>query len=144
MENASKALIIAGSILVSIVIITLGVMIVNNVRSTIQDNANLSQQEITTYNSPFLAYEGTKNGTQVRALLDLVRDHNNTYRDDSSRQIDVAESAATDKASPNAAIASSVVTGVKNNIKAGWTYTVSFGYDPQSGLISNVGIVRQQ
>ena len=51
MENASKALIIAGSILVSIVIITLGVMIVNNVRDTINNNSNLSAQEVISYNS---------------------------------------------------------------------------------------------
>ena len=47
MENASKALIIAGSILVSIVIITLGVMIVSNVTETIQKNSSLTEQEIT-------------------------------------------------------------------------------------------------
>ena len=82
MENASKALIIAGSILVSIVIITLGVMIVTNVTDTIQKNSSLSEQEISTYNQPFEAYLGTKSGTQARALCDKIRNHNNANTDD--------------------------------------------------------------
>ena len=87
MENASKALIIAGSILVSIVIITLGVMIVTNVTDTIQKNSSLSEQEISTYNQPFEAYLGTKSGTQARALCDKIRNHNNANTDDETRQI---------------------------------------------------------
>ena len=45
MENASKALIIAGAILLAIVIISLGLIVVNNVRN-VTDNTNLSEQEI--------------------------------------------------------------------------------------------------
>ena len=69
MENASKALIIAGAILLAIVIISLGLVVVNNTRS-VTDNANLNAQEIETFNNKFAAYEG-KNLTsaQVKSLI---------------------------------------------------------------------------
>ena len=50
MENASKALIIAGAILLAIVIISLGLIVVNNTRN-VTDNTNLSEQEIQAFNA---------------------------------------------------------------------------------------------
>ena len=71
MENASKALIIAGAILLAIVIISLGLIVVNNSRNAV-DSANMNEQEIQTFNSKFTSYEGTKTGTQVKALIQVV------------------------------------------------------------------------
>ena len=50
MENASKALIIAGAILLSIVLISLGLIVVNRTQNTVK-NANVDQQEITSFNN---------------------------------------------------------------------------------------------
>ena len=145
MENASKALIIAGSILVSIVIISLGVMIVSNVSSTIESQGDLSEQEIATYNQPFQAYEGTKSGTQVRALLDKVRTHNLSNPDDESRHIMVQDSDATEvSAAPTELVTAATVNTLKATIKAGKTYTVTLGYDANSGLVVAVGIVEKK
>ena len=52
MENASKALIIAGAILLSILLISLGIMIFNQAQTTVQDSG-MSQAEISTFNSKF-------------------------------------------------------------------------------------------
>ena len=72
MENASKALIIAGAILLAIVIISLGLIVVNNTRSTI-DNANLSEQEIQNFNAKFTAYAGDKvSASRVNTLIQQV------------------------------------------------------------------------
>lgn len=77
MENASKALIIAGSILISILIVGLGVIIYSNV-SGIASGAGLSEQEITMHNSPFEAYfGGSVSGSNVKALLSKVTANNN-------------------------------------------------------------------
>ena len=138
MENASKALIIAGSILVSIVIITLGVMIVSNVTDTINNSSNLSEQELLAYNSPFEAYLGTRSGTQVKALCDKVRTHNNANVDDSTRNIRVVypgDAPANGEKALDANVEASAVNTIKTQIKSGKTYTVSFSYDPNSGLI---------
>ena len=45
MENASKALIIAGAILLSILIISLGILIFSQAQDTI-NSINMSEQEI--------------------------------------------------------------------------------------------------
>jgi len=69
MENASKALIIAGAILLSILLISLGLVVYNTASSTI-NNVNLSEQEIQTFNSKFMTYVGNnQTAAQVNALL---------------------------------------------------------------------------
>ena len=59
MENASKALIIAGAILLSILIIGLGMFIYQQAAGAMNDTG-LSDQEIQAFNQKFLQYEGTK------------------------------------------------------------------------------------
>lgn len=81
MENASKALIIAGAILLAIVIISLGLIVVNNVRST-ADNTNLSEQEIQSFNAKFIAYEGSGvTGSRVNTLIQQVISTNQATAD---------------------------------------------------------------
>ena len=75
MENASKALIIAGAILLAILIIALGVYIFNQARSATNMD-DLSNQQVEAHNSTFQNYEGTINGTQAKALIDAVRNNN--------------------------------------------------------------------
>lgn len=72
MENASKALIIAGAILLAIVIISLGLIVVNNTRD-ITDNTNLSEQEIQNFNAKFTSYQGDSvEGSRVNSLIQQV------------------------------------------------------------------------
>lgn len=81
MENASKALIIAGAILLAIVIISLGLIVVNNTRN-VTDNTNLSEQEIQAFNAKFTPYEGEKiSGTKVKALLQTAISSNASNSD---------------------------------------------------------------
>ena len=72
MENASKALIIAGAILLAIIIISLGIMVVNNARGTVGNN-NLSKQEVEVFNSTWDGYAGTnKSASDIRSLYSAV------------------------------------------------------------------------
>lgn len=72
MENASKALIIAGAILLSILIISLGIMVYNNAKNTV-GSANLNKQEIETFNSEWQAYEGNnKTASEVKTMVNAV------------------------------------------------------------------------
>ena len=57
MENASKALIIAGAILLSIVLITLGVLIIGRGQEAI-DQTNIDDQVLSTWNQKWTKYEG--------------------------------------------------------------------------------------
>ena len=78
MENASKALIIAGAILLSILIISLGIMVYNNAKSTVSD-ANLSSEQAQTYNSKFTMYTGDDiPAANVNSLVAAVNANNAT------------------------------------------------------------------
>lgn len=121
MENASKALIIAGAILLSILIIGLGMVIFNQAKDAI-GNTGMDKQKIAAYNSEFESYEGTNvNGTKVRNLYDVVRNHNIANQDDTSLQISISGKAKTD-------------------IQAGKTYSVSCSYDTKTGYVSVITI----
>lgn len=144
MENASKALIIAGSILLSIAIITVGMFVFRSVSDLITGSSNLTPQQIDTYNREFLAYNGNQRGAQVKSLCTLINNHN-MGADDPSELIAVVEGEATNPypapIEENAAgTTTAEITTISNSVLSGRTYTVSFGYDADSGLITQVGI----
>lgn len=71
MENASKALIIAGAILLSILLISLGIFIFNQAQDTVS-NSGMSQAEVTSFNNKFLKYEGIQKGSVVKSLINEI------------------------------------------------------------------------
>jgi len=84
MENASKALIIAGAILLAILLISLGIMIFTQAQDTV-NNSGMSQADIQSFNNKFIKYEGTnKSGSEVKAMINEIitsnNDENNTNR----------------------------------------------------------------
>ena len=95
MENASKALIIAGAILLSILIISLGIMVYNNSKNTV-NNQNLGKQEVQTFNSEWETYVGdTRTASEVRTMIQAVIAHNGSEtRNTSNRYIEVEGKAA--------------------------------------------------
>lgn len=78
MENASKALIIAGAILLSILIIALGIFIYNQARGAINVNT-LDSQTINAFNSPIAEYEGSSLGSNLRSLISNLISQAGTY-----------------------------------------------------------------
>lgn len=78
MENASKALIIAGAILLALLLISIGVYILNTTGSMQTSVEKQSQTvAIRTFNSNFIAYEGkTMPASQVKALMTLITSSN--------------------------------------------------------------------
>ena len=78
MENASKALLIAGAILLAILLISLGIMVFTQAQSTVE-TSGMSQAEITAFNNKFLKYEGAKDGTMVKALVNEVITSKSTH-----------------------------------------------------------------
>lgn len=78
MENATKALVIAGAILVTVLLISVGLIVFNNARDSV-DNTNTTQYSIDQFNSKFTGYLGTSvKGTTVRTLLNTIRTSNAT------------------------------------------------------------------
>lgn len=138
MENASKALIIAGAILLSILIIGLGMFIYTQASEAMQ-GTGLTSEQITAYNSKFTSYQGTRNGASVRSLCEVVRNHNNVNTDDASEQIGLlygSAGIAKEESSIDTAVTNDQITAVKTAIKNGKTYTVDFTYAKSGKIIS--------
>ena len=145
MENASKALIIAGAILLAIAIIGIGMFVYNNVSGTVRESADVSDQQVTAYNQPFTSYEGNVRGSSAKALCNTVRDHNLSAEDD-SRLIGVfyGKTAPTNgeyaAGKTDGTTAGDINKIANESIQSGKTYTITFGFDPNSGLVTAVYI----
>ena len=149
MENASKALIIAGAILLAILIISLGILIYNQASSVVQDNA-MSTVEIQQFNQQFTQYEGTSvRGSTVRALYQAVLS-NNVSQDSATRQVQLINKGAFANASgtvPTSAVSldktAKQMPGEFNNIETGSSYSVSCEYGASgatAGLVQKINI----
>lgn len=88
MENASKALIIAGAILLSILIIALGIYVFNMAKGATSTDS-LSSLEVTSFNEKFTQYEGRQLGSSVKSLIGEIISNNNTQADAEERLISV-------------------------------------------------------
>ena len=73
MENASKALVMAGAILIALIIISLALVMYNKWKIVVIKNANLDAEEIQAFNSTFTPYIGKHvSGSDVNALIQKV------------------------------------------------------------------------
>lgn len=81
MENASKALIIAGAVLISILLISVGVLIMNSVDPMTEATGQQSESmAIQTFNAQFTQYEGDDvPGSQVRTLISTANAAQTSY-----------------------------------------------------------------
>ena len=90
MENASKALIIAGAILLSILIIGIGMYIYTSSHGAIDDSATqMSEQEKTSFNQQWNTYEGKQGGNVVKQVLQKLIANCNTNAQEASRLVGV-------------------------------------------------------
>ena len=116
MENASKALIIAGAILISILLISVGVIIMNstgNTQETVRGAAQSS--EIKSFNAQFTPYEGEdQSAAQIRSLKAAVYASNGAHKD---HQVTYTE---------------------KETIVSTRKYPVTLNYDPSKGYVIEV------
>lgn len=71
MENASKALVMAGSVLLAILIIALGMTIFNTAKNS-ADTTALDATEVSMFNSKFERYSGNQLGSQVKSLISFA------------------------------------------------------------------------
>lgn len=91
MENASKALLIAGAILICILLIAIGMYIYNSAQSTIQTAAGqMGQQDKEMYNSMIKKYVGnSKKGSDVKQMIEDVISQNSQYVNESGKFISI-------------------------------------------------------
>lgn len=139
MENASKALIIAAAILIAIVLITLGVYVIGVGQDQIR-NSGMSDIEITTFNQKFTKYEGTRNGSEIKTLIQEVNTSNvSDKREGNGRSITlVGAGDPTNKNNADAAL-----TYLTSTIASSARYSVSVEYDTNSGYVNKITITKK-
>ena len=149
MENASKALIIAGAILLSIVLITLGVVIIGRGQEAV-DKANIDDQVVSTWNQKFTSYAGDSvRGTDVNILINAVLSSNATNKNagDTDKLIKITTTIKNNSkeeapgVTPNNTTSAPIYTKScdKVNQSAKYNVTVTYG---DKGYISEINIVK--
>ena len=154
MENASKALIIAGAILLSILIIAIGMYIYTSSHNSISEaGSQISEQEKTSFNQQWNTYEGAQGGNNVKALLQKVIANCNTNQQEAQRLVDVYCSKATQNGTPDdikisvsTAVATTAdgavakLTALRGKIEARHTYFVTIEYSAKTSLVNRIVI----
>ena len=143
MENASKALIIAGAILLAIAIIGIGMYVYNNA-SEAMTGTDMTEQQVDTYNEPFQRYVGEIKGSRAKTLCDSIATHNRNAEDASELIVLVSGEVESEVAAPTdedaAGTSTADITAISETILSGRTYNVTIGYDPNTGMVSTMGI----
>lgn len=77
MENASKAVIIAGGLLITLIILSLLVIVFSQIGGIYSERERaLSLEQIEEYNRQFTAYEKSLYGSELLSLANLIDDYN--------------------------------------------------------------------
>lgn len=131
MENASKALIIAGAILLAILLISLGIYIFTGAQD-VTKNSGLDAQEVSVFNSAILKYEGkNKSASDVRAVKNEVIAANKKLLAEGKTAILINNADAINFQTGR------LIESKKDNI-------IKLNYDSTTGLVSNVNITYYQ
>jgi len=144
MENASKALIIAGAILISILLISVGVLVMNSTGSmTDEVGRTTDTMAIQTFNSNFTTYEGVEvTASQVKSLMSLIKSSNASNGNGGKAITDVGTE---DKYVYLVKSTNNGQDGIINNtsqLKANETYTVEITGYSTSGYVQIIKIKK--
>ena len=121
MENASKALLIAGAILICILLIGVGMLIYNGAINNIDDGiASMDENAKQAFNIKFTQYEGKKSGSNVRELVIEEASFKPTTSD----------------------LKMNEMSAKKATINTGAYYNVTIEYNTKSGLVNKVVVKK--
>ena len=143
MENASKALIIAGAILISIVLVSVGVLVVQSLdpSSAIE---GLDAQTIQMFNSKYETNSGlNKPGSIVRTLLSDVMTNNRQNEGDEGKIIKVTtENFVTTTANQEEVIDPNTLSSIRNAVNGSSRYDISYT-TKKNGLVDVITITKK-
>ena len=142
MENASKALIIAGAILLSILLISLGIMIFSQAQDTVT-NSGMSDAEISAFNNRFIKYEGTRKGSVVKTLIqEVIASNANEDNSNASRTISVI--LKTKKTGGSGGYDESDASESSSGVSTAKSYDVAISnYGEKTGCVSEITITEK-
>ena len=139
MENASKALLIAGAILLAILLITIGITVYRTATNSMGDvGSKMNATQIQEFNQPFLSAE-TKSASYptCRNVVELVLRTSGASNNEFGATIDI-QVGGTKKTGT----AVDDFCGTSKPIEPGKIYEISVGKTP-SGLVSSVNFTAK-
>lgn len=147
MENASKALIIAASVLLAILVVSMGVVIFNRAQGSM-DTTSLDATEINMFNSKFERYSDNQLGSQVKSLISFAISNASTNGEDPIKLptvklinsgLSVSDATGASTASNNIKNYVKCLGDIRNGIQSTHTYKVKLNY-ASTGLIDTITI----
>lgn len=144
MENASKALLIAGAVLICIVLISVGMMIISSsTEVTDQVDDLTSTQAAQTFNNQFSKYAGTQKGSSVKTLLETIATSNNTAGSGSGKTVQVTTNNVGNGTQLTSNNDSNAIVGMMSNVVNSKKYKVEITAQDTEGYISAITITLQ-
>lgn len=140
MENASKALIIAGAILISILLISVGVLIMNSTSGVTGGmDSSAKAMEMQSFNSQFTSYAGKGiAASQVRSLVSAVISSNATNDNHTISVTTSGKGFNSDAVKTGTSVASELAK-INQGLKSTYKFTVELSYDDE-GFINAITI----
>lgn len=148
MENASKALIIAGAILLSILIIAIGMYIYNSSTTSIYAAGDqIGSQEQEAFNSQFTTFEENQPGSSVKSMISKLISNAQKNGEEATKLPDLLVYGASDVAG-NALLVQSVVGGTnikgfnaaRTAIQTKHNYYVEIHYSATTALVDAITV----
>lgn len=143
MENATKALLIAGAVAVTLLILSLGMYFYNSATDGI-DLSKLSQAQKDEFNRSWQMYEGAAiSGSQVNNLIQQVINSNTKeHKENTGKVIDLTVSKGQIDTTFTGVNKDGTIkggTGISSKIKTGLTYNVEVNIGTE-GLVDTITI----
>ena len=145
LKNKLKRLKIVKYVLLLILIIEVIVSAIVMTNRSQQDRISNNTMEVEVYNYTFTVYGGIQRGSHVKALCNTVRNHNIEAQCVSEliviKEGPVKEEvAALTENDDLYETTNEYIESIKDKIKSGSKYNINFGYDPNTGYITTIGI----
>ena len=147
MKSTSRAVVVAGAIMIAILLVAIGMYTYNSASSTITDSmSSFAAQEVQAFNNNFESYGGEQRGSNVNALITRLIANAKTYHDESTKVPDVygpedviAQKSPVDE---ECEIYIDNLTKFKNSIDSKKNYNIEFSYG-STGLIDIIYILNE-
>lgn len=140
MENATKALLIAGSVLIAIVLIAVGIKILGSTSGTVNQVESVSNaMEKSIFNSQYTQFEGEQKGTAVKKLINQAKTYNATVKD-RNRRIKIKTTATGLDSHPQGISDAADINKICDQIKISNTYKIIVDIDETTGFVNRITI----
>lgn len=145
MENASKALLIAGAVLIAILLIGVAMLIYNGAMDGIDSGiGQMNQQAKDMFNTQFTQYEGAQRGNNVRAVIRNIISNNSTNQEIEGKLVSLeVEGVDNGNIEPSTTdLKTNEMSAMTSKINTGATYNVEIQYESKTGLVNKVKVTK--